>query len=80
MNSRNEALKKVMEADFAAYELQLFLDTHPDDKEAMSLYTEAVRKAAVAKNEYEAYYGPITADSAAGKLPWQWIASPWSWE
>ena len=80
MESRRDAMKKLMAADFAAYELQLFLDTHPDDKNAMVQYTEAVRKAAVARNEYEANYGPITAASAAGKLPWQWIVSPWTWE
>ena len=80
MDSKREAMKKLMAADFAAYDLQLFLDTHPDDKEAMALYTDAVRKAALARNEYEANYCPVTAASAAGKMPWQWIVSPWTWE
>ena len=79
-NNRQAALKSLMAADFTAYELQLYLDTHPDDKDAMTKYTEAVRKAAVLRTEYENMYGPITAASAAGKLPWQWIVSPWNWE
>ncbi len=79
-NNRQAALKNLMAADFTAFELQLYLDTHPDDKEAMSKYTEAVGKAAVLRTEYENMYGPITAASAAGKLPWQWIVSPWNWE
>ena len=80
MDSKRDAMKKLMAADFAAYDLQLFLDTHPDDKEAMALYTDAVRKAALARNEYEANYFPVTAAGAAGKMPWQWIVSPWTWE
>ena len=77
---RCEALKKVMEADFVAYELQLFLDTHPEDVAAMEKYTEAVKRAAAARKEYEMNFAPITAAAAAGKLPWQWISSPWTWQ
>ncbi len=77
---RCEAMKKVMEADFVAYELQLFLDTHPEDAQAMEKYTEAVKCATSARRDYETNFGPITAASAAGKLPWQWISSPWNWQ
>jgi len=80
MNNRQEAMRKLMEADFVAYELLLFLDTHPDDSAAMDKYTEAVKKAAEIRGEYEKNYGPITAASAAGKTPWQWIVSPWTWQ
>ena len=78
--NRCEAMKKVMEADFVAYELQLFLDTHPEDKAAMEKYCEAVKAAKKAREYFEENYAPITAPSAAGKLPWQWISSPWTWE
>ena len=79
-NDKNTALKKLMAADFKAYELQLFLDTHPNDSEAMAAYTEAVKNAKTVRTEYENNFAPINAASAAGKLPWQWIASPWSWQ
>lgn len=79
-NNRCEILKKVMEADFVAYELQLFLDTHPNDKKAMEKYTEAVKRAKECREEYEENFAPITAAAAAGKLPWQWISSPWTWQ
>lgn len=78
--NRNDAMKKLMAADFAAYELQLYLDTHPNDSDAMKLYCEAVKAAAAARSEYEMNFGPITAASAAGSTPWQWIMSPWNWE
>ncbi len=78
--TRSEMMKKVMEADFAAYDLQLYLDTHPEDEKALSMYTEMVRRAREAKQAYEAAYGPLTPDAAAGKKEWTWIRSPWPWE
>ena len=78
--TRSEMMKKVMEADFAAYDLQLYLDTHPEDEKALSMYTEMVRRAREAKQAYEAAYGPLSPDAAAGKKEWTWIRSPWPWE
>ncbi len=78
--TRNEMLREVMEADFAAYDLQLYLDTHPEDAKALAMYSDVVRRAADAKRAFEAAYGPITADAAAGKKEWTWIKSPWPWE
>ena len=78
--TRNELLQKVMEADFAVYDLLLYLDTHPEDEKALAMYTDLVRRAADAKRTFEAAYGPLTADAAAGKKEWTWIRSPWPWE
>ena len=78
--TRNEMMRSVMEADFAVYDVQLYLDTHPEDEKALSMYTDLVRRAQDAKRAYEAAYGPITADAAAGKREWTWIRSPWPWE
>lgn len=78
--TRNEMLRDVMEADFAAYDLQLYLDTHPDDKNALSMYTDVVKRGEAAKKAFESAYGPLTPDAAAGKKEWTWIRSPWPWE
>lgn len=78
--TRNEMLREVMEADFAAYDLQLYLDTHPDDEKALAMYSNVVRRAADAKRAFEAAYGPLTPDAAAGGREWTWIKSPWPWE
>lgn len=78
--TRSEMLRDVMEADFAAYDLLLFLDTHPQDKNALSMYADVVKKQEAAKKAYESAYGPLTPDAAAGKKEWAWIQSPWPWE
>ena len=78
--TKSELLRKVQEACFYAYDLQLYLDTHPTDVKAMQLFTNPVAKKQELVNIYESKYGPLTADKAAGKMPWQWIDSPWSWQ
>ncbi len=76
---RMQMLKKVQEADFTAYDLLLYLDTHPDCQTALTKYKEAVECGRKARMEYEAAYGPITASAASAAAPWQWIKNPWPW-
>ena len=78
--SRAEMLKKVQQADFLAYDLQLYLNTHPTCERALALYTETIKQAKELRNEYEEMYGPLTAARSTGKSPWQWSKNPWTWE
>ncbi len=80
LETRSAMLKKVMEADFAAYDLVLYLDTHPEDTAAMEMYNQLVKKAKEARDAYEAAYGPLTVGAAAGQKEWTWIKSPWPWD
>lgn len=80
MSERQELLFKVQSADFAAYELMLYLDTHPCCQSALTLYQEKVKEAKELRNEYEAKYGPLTAASSSQQTPWQWIQKPQAWE
>ena len=79
-SAKKALMKDLMAHDFAAYDLQLFLDTHPYDKKAMELFRTESDKAKELKKEYEEKYGPITACGAKKEVPWQWIRSPWTWE
>ncbi len=78
-SNRKELLKKVQEADFAAYDLLLFLDTHPNCMSALTKYKEAVEDGAKYRREYEAAYGPLTPSASSAATPWQWIQNPWPW-
>ena len=79
-NSRNELLRKIQEIDFYAYDLQLYLNTHPDCERALTLYGKTIEEAKKLRNEYEAMYGPLTASASIKKYPWQWSKNPWTWE
>lgn len=78
--SRRELLRKVQEADFYAYDLLLYLDTHPNCMRALELYTNAVAEAKALRKEFEANYGPLTASASSDQTPWQWIENPWTWD
>ena len=58
---RQSLLMKLSEYDFAAIDLQLFLDTHPDDKKAIEQYNMAVNAANKLRAEYEKAYGPLAS-------------------
>lgn len=76
--NREELLTKLSAAQLAMFELHLYLDTHPDNDEAMMLYNGYEHKMKQLKKDYEKLYGPLTfcaADTAA-----DWAASPWPWD
>lgn len=80
MSERTDLLYRLQAADFAAYDLMLYLDTHPCCQSALELYREKVNEADSLRKEYESKYGPLTATSSSKKTPWQWIQNPHAWE
>ena len=76
---RAQMLRKVQEADFVAYDLALYLDTHPGCQTALTMFKEAVDKSNQYRREFEAVYGPLTAKASSSAAPWQWIKDPWPW-
>lgn len=77
---RNALLKQLSALDFYAVDLHLFLNTHPNDREALAKYNEVVSEADVLRREYEKIYGPLTSYRVASKYPWQWVNDPWPWQ
>lgn len=80
MMERSELLSKLQAYNFAAYDLLLYLDTHPDDKSAFKMFGELVSRTNELKTEYEKDYGPLTAFSSASRDSFSWLNSPWPWE
>ena len=77
MNKREAAMLKLQAAQFALWELHLYLDTHPEDLESIAAYKRYAAKYAMMKNEYEEQYGPISALAAPGVA---WLKNPWPWD
>jgi len=77
-----EMLVKIQEMEFIAIELNLYLDTHPCDREAINDYNCAVEESRKLAQKYEAEFGPLYnfGLSANCEDSWQWINSPWPWE
>ncbi len=71
---------KLSAAQFAAWELHIYLDTHPHDTEAIAAHKKHMAKARELKQEYETRFGPITTTDMYGSATWEWINNPWPWD
>jgi spore coat protein JB len=74
-------LLEIMELQFAAIDLNLFLDTHPDEMQALVLFDQINQQLEMAVSNYERMYGPLTASGQIpGRNRWDWVEGPWPWE
>lgn len=81
MDERHQDLLRIMELEFTAIELNLFLDTHPQDQRALADYNATAQELARAKAIYESRYGPIlNYGLSPSPEAWRWIEEPWPWE
>lgn len=80
MNEREVLLKRVQVCDFALNDAALFLDTHPNDKDALAFYGKYKEMRAKAAEEYKAKYGPIERGDYNGGSHWEWVDGPWPWQ
>lgn len=78
--SRSELLDVIDKTSFAMDDTRLFLDTHPDSREALSFFSrmQELRKKAV--REYTDTYGPISSYDVAPCDMWKWNMGPWPWQ
>ena len=78
--SQNELRLAVQSYTFAAHDMLLYLDTHPNDEKAFSLYKALKKKAIELKDQYQRKYGPLCVKDLAEQDKFNWIDSPWPWE
>lgn len=72
-------LGEVMALSFVSHELQLYLDTHPQDTEAFALLKSVLGLAEEAKRRYTARYGPLCPDDLQRSESFDWVDDPWPW-
>ena len=79
--SRQDLMRQIQMASFAAKEAQLFLDTHPTEKEAIAYFNRYNKKKKELCDEYSRRFGPINLKNY--EIPgdtWEWVKGPWPWE
>ena len=69
---------EIMNLDFSAQELALYLDTHPEDQRALFLHRKYVKQSKDLKDKYQKVYGPLSCNFPCNK--WRWLEGPWPWE
>ena len=62
------ALYEISMIDFLLMDMQLYLDTHPNDKNALEYY------------RHYAKYGPLFATQYKCSKEWEWSNEPNAWE
>ncbi len=75
--------RQLQSLGFAMYETALYLDTHPEDKNALAVFDRYNEMYKRATEEYSKAYGPLTiSDTTNAKEHgvWQWATEPWPWQ
>ena len=81
MNEQARLLTNIDSLCFAAHDLNLYLDTHPQDRDMIELFNQYRVESNKALQQYESQFGPLFVDSEASmNCPWAWNQSPWPWE
>ena len=71
---------ELMALGFVVQELGLYLDTHPDDREALQLFTEYVKLLKQGRETFTSRYGPLLRTQVTGDSGYDWLKAPWPWE
>ena len=78
--NRSELYRWVMALGFCAYDMLLYLDTHPDDAQALSYYNQCNELYNSAKKTYEERFEPLSAFGSQPLEDWDWNDGPMPWE
>ena len=76
---RDKLLKEIMILDFAAVDLGLYLNTHPNDERAINLYNTVINKADGCRTNFEKFFGPLCSFRSSSRKCWTWADNPWPW-
>jgi spore coat protein JB len=76
-----ELLEQIQAIEFTAIDLNLYLDTHPDDQRAMTDFANAVCQMQSLHAAYVSkYHAPVIVADLTDKACWSWVTEPWPWQ
>lgn len=79
MTERQILLRKISTYAFALTDLNLFLDTHPNDRQTLEKIKEYQDKLKPLREEFENKFGPLTIKDERDNH-WAWVKNPWPWD
>lgn len=80
MSDMEQMLNDIGILSFVLVELTLYLDTHPDDRNAMEYFNHYSRIKNQMSREFSQKYFPLTMDMAESSKEWRWGMAPMPWE
>lgn len=76
-----QLLEEIQAIDFVIVELNLYLDTHPHDYEAIEQFNDFSEKSMHLKIEFEKKFGPLmNFGRSFSSYPFNWVDTPWPWQ
>lgn len=75
-----ELLMKISELQFVAIELNLYINTHPNDMSAKADYRAYSSELLSAIRTYEKEFGPLLNFGHSDTETGCWVYSKWPWE
>ncbi len=66
--------------EFAAYDLALYLDTHPNDPVALYRHKRVTDQLRRLRYIYETQYGIISIMGSESEDVWRYVNGPWPWD
>lgn len=80
MESKQKLMNNITLSSFGINELNLFLNTHPNDSQALELYKQYRKIRNDALELYTRNYGPLTPYESEDSVCWTWVENPWPWQ
>ncbi len=77
---RCTALYEISMVDFLLMDMKLYLNTHPNDKNAIEYYQHYAKILKDLRDAYAANFGPLFAEQSNGSKEWDWCSEPHAWE
>jgi spore coat protein JB len=80
--TQEQLLLHITEVSFVITDMLLYLDTHPDEQQALDFIKDHIVMRNNALKIYSRLYGPLTIDTADDNASnsWEWVNTPWPWE
>ncbi|MCD7723149.1 MAG: spore coat protein CotJB [Clostridiales bacterium] len=75
--NREQMLMRLSAAQFAMWEMHVYLDTHADDQDAQALYLKYQKRFEKLEEEFESKFGPIRLGENNSD---EWLKDPWPWD
>ena len=73
-------LGELMALGFVIKELNLYLDTHANDADALAMLQSMNKLMAEGSAQYEKMYGPIMISNIVSGDEFTWLNNPWPWD
>jgi spore coat protein JB len=74
-------LGELQAADFVLVELSLYLNTHPEDLQAIQQFNQFAQRRQLLAAQYEKEYGPLLQyGHSFSRYPFDWPDTPWPWQ